>query len=88
MTSLETSLAQLGHQYAPAALEPIVAVPDPEPGESQVGYDPMDVNLDVTPKVELEEEDEQEEVPEEEPKVEENEVEPVAMPKENRGVKG
>ncbi|XP_030441945.1 uncharacterized protein LOC115664140 [Syzygium oleosum] len=70
MTSLETSLAQSGHRPAPAAPEPSGAEHDPEPEESQAGYDPMDVDLGVIPEEEPREEDpeeEPEEVPEEEP---------------------
>ncbi|XP_056165621.1 uncharacterized protein LOC130137711 [Syzygium oleosum] len=82
MTSLDTSLAQSGYQHVPAALEPSVAEPNPEPKESQAGYDPMDVDLDVVPEEEPEEEPEEvpeeelEDEPEEDPEVEPEE-EPV-----------
>ncbi|XP_056162435.1 uncharacterized protein LOC130136254 [Syzygium oleosum] len=78
MTSLETSLAQSGHQHAPVAPEPTVAKPDPEPEESQAGYDPIDVHLEVIPEEDPEEEEEDPEAkPEEAP-----EVEPEAEPEE------
>ncbi|XP_030439641.1 uncharacterized protein LOC115661535 [Syzygium oleosum] len=73
MTSLETSLAQSGLQQAPAAPEPSGAEHEPEPKESQVGYDPMDVDLEAIPEEEPEEKEpksdpeEPEDEPEEEP---------------------
>ncbi|XP_030473991.2 protein Ycf2-like [Syzygium oleosum] len=76
MTSLDTSLAQSGHQPVPAEPESTVAEPELEPEESQAGYDPMDVDLDEEPEKEPEEEPEEEpereleEEPEGEPEVE------------------
>ncbi|XP_056172373.1 uncharacterized protein LOC115674146 [Syzygium oleosum] len=81
MTSLDTSLAQLGHQPVPVATKPSVAEPDSEPKESQAGYDPMDMDLGAVLEEEPEEEpeedpeDEPEEASEEEPE-EASEVEP------------
>ncbi|XP_056171255.1 uncharacterized protein LOC130139269 [Syzygium oleosum] len=86
MTSLDTSLAQSGHQHIPTAPEPSVAEPNPEPEESQAGYDPMDVDLGVVPEEGPREEDpkeEPEEAPEEEPEdepEEDQEVEPEEKP--------
>ncbi|XP_056159964.1 uncharacterized protein LOC115677549 [Syzygium oleosum] len=68
MTSHETSLAQSGHQPAPAAPEPSVAEPDLEPEESQAGFDLMDIDLGAMLEEELEEEE-----PEEEPEKESEE---------------
>ena len=73
MTSLEISLAQFGHQPAPAAPDASMAKPNLEPEESRAGYDPMDVDLGV--------------IPEEEPKEKYEEApkdEPAAEPEENR----
>ncbi|XP_056166366.1 uncharacterized protein LOC130137882 [Syzygium oleosum] len=66
MTSLETSLAQSGLQQTPIAPEPSGDEHEPEPEESQAGYDPMDVDLEV--------------IPEEEPKEEQPEAEPEEAP--------
>ncbi|XP_056162436.1 uncharacterized protein LOC130136255 [Syzygium oleosum] len=77
MTSLETSLAQSRHQHARVAPEPTVAEPDPELEESQAGYDPMDVDLEVISEEDPEEEEDPEAEPEEAP-----EVKPEAEPEE------
>ncbi|XP_056171574.1 uncharacterized protein LOC130139172 [Syzygium oleosum] len=70
-----TSLAQSGHQAAPATPEPPLAEPDLELEESQAGYDPMDVDLEAIPEEELEED----EAPEKEPE-DEHEGEPEDAP--------
>ncbi|XP_056162800.1 uncharacterized protein LOC130136702 [Syzygium oleosum] len=79
MTSLETSLAQFGHQPAPATPEPSGAEHKSEPEESQAEYDPMDVDLEVIPEEEEEPEAKPEEAPEDEHE-DEPEEEPVHVP--------
>ena len=83
MISLETSLAQSGHQHAPAVPKSSVAEPDPEPEESQVRFNPMDLDLGVIPEEGPEEEADPVDEPVDELDEEHDDEERIAAPVES-----